>query len=410
MLIDPRLYHYFYLYNILILPFLARTAKIITCASLDYVKHSDLRKYYQTKPDKFRQILFGVNLEQFVTYHDNLNKQRKNKVILFVGGLDKAHYFKGLEILLKALAQIIKKSELNSTILKIVGRGDLLDYYKNYAIKLGAEKNIKFYENVDNSKLVDFYNYSDCLVLPSINKSEAFGLVLLEAMACSTPLVASNLPGVRSVYKNGREGLLAKPGDANDLANKITAILRDRKLAERMGQSAKASADRHLNSQNNYLKEYADSILKTPNGFIKRNLLSRIFYFKKTVFNSFMILRYFICGITAAGANIFLLYIFTDTFGIWYLYSSVLAFFLALIISFVLQKFVVFRDTETHKVHRQFSKFFVVAVLGVITNTVLVFVCTYIIGIWYIISQIIAGFFVMIQNFILYKFFIFNKQ
>ena len=123
-----------------------------------------------------------------------------------------------------------------------------------------------------------------------------------------------------------------------------------------------------------------------------------------------MILRYFICGITAAGANILSLYIFTDTFGIWYLYSSVLAFFLALIISFVLQKFVVFRDTETHKVHRQFSKFFVVAVLGVITNTVLVFVCTDIIGIWYIISQIIAGFFVMIQNFILYKFFIFNKQ
>ena len=225
----------FYLYNILFLPLLARAAKIITCASLDYVKHSDLGKYYKAKPNKFRQILFGVNLEQFVTYHDNKNKQRENKVILFVGGLDKAHYFKGLEYLLKALNIILKKPELSSTVLKVVGSGDLLPYYKDCVRDLGLEKNVKFYVNVDNSKLVDFYNYSDCLVLPSINKAEAFGLVLLEAMACSTPVVASNLPGVRSVLKNGREGLLVRPGDVNDLANKIKAILSDKKLAERMG-------------------------------------------------------------------------------------------------------------------------------------------------------------------------------
>ncbi len=229
----------FYLYNILFLPLLARAAKIITCASLDYVKHSDLGKYYKAKPNKFRQILFGVNLEQFVTYHDNKNKERENKVILFVGGLDKAHYFKGLEYLLKALVIIIKKPELSPTVLKVVGSGDLLPYYKKSALDLGVEKNVKFYVNVDNSKLVDFYNYSDCLVLPSINKAEAFGLVLLEAMACSTPVVASNLPGVRSVLKNGREGLLVRPGDVNDLANKIKAILSDKKLAEKMGQAGR---------------------------------------------------------------------------------------------------------------------------------------------------------------------------
>jgi len=225
----------FSLYNILVLPLLAGAAKLITCASFDYIKYSDLGKYYIARPDKFRQILFGVNLEQFVTYHDNKNKQRKNKIILFVGGLDKAHYFKGLENLLKALAIIIKDKKLNSVILKIVGRGDLLAYYKNCALNLGLGENIRFYDHVDNSKLVDFYNYSDCLVLPSINKAEAFGLVLLEAMACSTSVVASNLPGVRSVFKNGREGLIVKPGDANDLANKIKAILSDKKMAESMG-------------------------------------------------------------------------------------------------------------------------------------------------------------------------------
>jgi len=229
----------FYLYNILILPLIARLAKIITCASLDYIKHSDLGKYYKAKPDKFRKIFFGVNLEQFVTYHDNVNKKRPNKIILFVGGVDKAHYFKGLEILLKAMVIIIGKPKLNSSLLKIVGRGNLLPYYKNFARSLGLGENVRFYENVDNSKLVDFYNYSDCLVLPSINTGEAFGLVLLEAMACSTPVVASNLPGVRSVFKNGREGLLVRPGDINGLANKITTILCDKKLAERMGRAGR---------------------------------------------------------------------------------------------------------------------------------------------------------------------------
>jgi len=137
--------------------------------------------------------------------------------------------------LLKALAIIIKEPKLNATVLKVVGRGNLLAYYKNCARNLGLENNVKFYENVDNSKLVDFYNYSDCLVLPSINKAEAFGLVLLEAMACSTPVIASNLPGVRSVFKSGKQGLLVRPNDVIDLANKIKAILSDKKLAEAMG-------------------------------------------------------------------------------------------------------------------------------------------------------------------------------
>lgn len=232
----------FYLYNILVLPFLARAAKIITCASFDYIKQSDLKEYYQTKPDKFRQILFGVNFDQFVTYHNNINKEkeRAGKVILFVGGLDKAHYFKGLENLLKALAIIIKNPELNLTVLKIVGAGDLLSYYKDCAFKLGLKNNVEFHNKVDNGKLVDFYNYSDCLVLPSINKAEAFGLVLLEAMACSRPVIASNLPGVRNVFKNGRQGLLVKPGDVDDLADKIKIILHDKKLARTMGLAGRA--------------------------------------------------------------------------------------------------------------------------------------------------------------------------
>ena len=229
----------FYLYKILLLPLLVRSSKIITCASLDYIKHSDLKKYYRRHPEKFRQISFGVNQEQFITYHDDLNDKRSHPIVLFVGGLDKAHYFKGLEYLISAMAEIVKIKKLNSTVLNVVGCGDMLNYYKNCAAALGLEKSVIFYGKVGNNNLVDFYNYCDCLVLPSINQNEAFGLVLLEAMSCSKPVITSNLPGVRGVFKNGKQGLLANPGDVNDLVKKITTVLKDKKLAEGMGKAGR---------------------------------------------------------------------------------------------------------------------------------------------------------------------------
>ncbi|MDP2708446.1 MAG: glycosyltransferase family 4 protein [bacterium] len=230
----------FYWYNLLILPLLVRAADIITCASLDYVKHSDLKKYYIARPEKFRQILFGVNLEQFVTYRDNLNDQRDHGVLLFVGGLDRAHYFKGLENLLRALAILKRDKKYSETALNVVGSGGELDYYENLSGELKLAKAVTFNDKVDNVKLVDFYNYCDCVVLPSVNQGEAFGLVLLEAMACSRPVITSNLPGVRGVFKNGKQGLLVHPGDVNDLAEKLKIILGDKKRARAMGEAGRA--------------------------------------------------------------------------------------------------------------------------------------------------------------------------
>ena len=228
----------FKLYKLFVLPILLRQAKIITCASLDYVKHSALADYYKNHKEKFRQIFFGVDLEQFVIYHDHKNKERKHKIILFVGGLDQAHYFKGLENLLKAV-KIIKYELRDDVLLNIIGEGDLKPYYKNLAKQLKIAEQVCFTENVDNNKLVNYYNYCDVVVLPSINKGEAFGLVLLEAMACAKPVIASNLPGVRGVFKKGKHGLLAQPDNVDDLANKVKAILSDKNLARKMGQAGK---------------------------------------------------------------------------------------------------------------------------------------------------------------------------
>ncbi len=228
----------FNLYRIFLLPMLVRAAKIITCASLDYVKHSNLGNYCRIHPKKFRQVSFGVDLNRFITLK-RLKADNDSKTILFVGALDVAHYFKGLTNLLLAFEEIRDDENYKNCRLAIVGEGNRKKSYQNFAETLKLDNAVTFYKGIDDKKLVELYNQSDLVVLPSINRGEAFGLVLLEAMACAKPVIASNLPGVRSVFKNGREGLLVKPNNVKDLTNKLKVILADEKKAREMGEAGR---------------------------------------------------------------------------------------------------------------------------------------------------------------------------
>ena len=142
-----------------------------------------------------------------------------HRKILFVGALDKAHYFKGVDVLLKAMRDLEYK-------LMIVGDGDLRSYYEAKAKNLGIDDGVVFTGRVSNEELSRYYQSADVFVLPSIDKSEAYGMTLLEAMAHGLPVVASNLPGVRSLVGEDR-GLLVEPGDSSDLARVLTEILID---------------------------------------------------------------------------------------------------------------------------------------------------------------------------------------
>lgn len=229
----------FSLYRLFFLPIILRLSDEITCASLDYIKHSSVGGYYLKHRDKFSQVPFGVDLKQFYPAEQ---KSEPSYNILFVGGLDRAHYFKGVDKLIEAYSQVYQK--IPQAYLTILGQGDLEVVYKHLAKEKKLEDKINFVDNADNDSLVKCYQSSDLLVLPSINQNEAFGLVLLEAMACGKPVVASNLPGVRSVFKNGKQGLTVRPGDSLDLAEKILMILEDQKNKNRMGEMARRLAEK----------------------------------------------------------------------------------------------------------------------------------------------------------------------
>jgi len=222
----------FWFYSFFFLPVIARLAVMITCASLDYIKHSQLGAFYVNHRASFIEVPFGVDAEMFYP-----GEKDRQPIILFVGALDKQHYFKGIEKLIEAFSMIASKNNLAKLVL--IGKGNLENYYYKLAVKKKIVNQLQIINSASDQDLANWYRLASVLVLPSINQSEAFGLVLLEAMSCATPVIASNLPGVRNVFKNKEHGFLIKPGDAEALAQKLDYLLNNPELARKMGDAAR---------------------------------------------------------------------------------------------------------------------------------------------------------------------------
>ncbi len=212
-----------------------KAAKKIAVTSFDYAKSSFVRQYYEAHEDKFFEIPNGVDSRHFVPGQkdpDILEKYdlQGKKVILFVGGLDRAHYFKGVEFLLYAFRRVADRAKL-----MIIGRGDMLEYYRQMAYDFKISDRVVFCNNVSTALLPSYYRTSDVVVLPSINASEAFGMVLIEAMACGKPVIASNMPGIRTVVEHERNGLLVEPKNSDNLSQALLEILSNEAIARSMG-------------------------------------------------------------------------------------------------------------------------------------------------------------------------------
>jgi glycosyltransferase involved in cell wall biosynthesis len=213
---------------------LAKADKIIV-SSLDYAKNSNIKEILEKNPEKFFEIPFGVDTEKFAPAEPSADLMKKigpllGRTILFVGGLDRAHYFKGLEVLIKAKAEVA-----NAKIL-VVGDGDLRPHYEKMVEELNLKDQVIFAGSVTGENLSDYYNLADVVALPSLDQSEAFGIVLIEAAACGKPIIASNLPGVRSVVQYGVNGFTFPPGNAKELATKLNYFLDNPDAAKDFGK------------------------------------------------------------------------------------------------------------------------------------------------------------------------------
>jgi rhamnosyl/mannosyltransferase len=138
--------------------------------------------------------------------------------VLFVGRLN---YYKGVEYLLDAMAMIEE-----SVNLRIVGDGALRSDLEQRARSLGIDDRVRFLGQVDDETLHACYEAASLFVLPSIEPSEAFGIVQLEAMAHGLPVINTDLPtGVPWVSPDGKTGITVPPRNARALADAIDELL-----------------------------------------------------------------------------------------------------------------------------------------------------------------------------------------
>ncbi len=224
-----------------VLPKILNRADKIIVTSLDYTRSSNLKERLSLEPDKFVEIPCGVNHLLYKPRFKDKDIIKKydlqgKKVILFVGALDKAHYFKGLNILIQAVKKIKDRDDFR---VLIVGKGELEETYKSLVDSSGLSKKIIFVGYISDNLLPKFYNTADMFVLPSIDKSEAFGIVSLEAMSSGVPVIASDLAGVRSVVDKKKTGLLVKPGNVDNLTDMINYLLKHPRIAKEYGKSGR---------------------------------------------------------------------------------------------------------------------------------------------------------------------------
>ena len=138
-----------------------------------------------------------------------------------------------MRYLVSAMPKILEA--LPDSKLVICGEGEEKPSIESQIKGLGLEGSITFYGTVNLDTLAMLYATSSVFVLPSINRLEAFGIVQLEAMACYTPVVASDIPGVNSVMDIGKSGLLTPIQNPDAIASAVIKILKDPELLKSMG-------------------------------------------------------------------------------------------------------------------------------------------------------------------------------
>lgn len=151
-------------------------------------------------------------------------------------GVGRQSYYKGFDVLLRALAQAPEAS------LVLVGAGECAGSLHALAAELGLGSRVRFAGNIDDAALAAAYAQADAFCLPSTDRAESFGIVLLEAMRAGLPVIASDIPGSGVGFVVGKKestGLLVPPNDPAALVAAIRRLAADTDLRGRLGAAGR---------------------------------------------------------------------------------------------------------------------------------------------------------------------------
>ena len=220
------------------------------------LERDDMRQYYGANPAKIAVVPPGVDLQRFhpipkAEARARLGVPADHRMILFVGRLQP---IKGVDTLICAAALTLKRQpELrNKVCVAVIGGGPDSDStqeqgelarLKQLREELGIGDLVTFLGSKDQDTLVDYYCAAAMVVVPS--HYESFGMVVLEAMACGTPVIASDVGGLSFSVADGFNGYLVPNKDPEALAYRLSLLLKYDGLRQQLGEQARHWAERY---------------------------------------------------------------------------------------------------------------------------------------------------------------------
>lgn len=210
----------------------------------NYMKN-EIQRLFGLPFDKINVIPNGINLSNFTGIERDYDFRRQyamdnEKIILYVGRLV---YEKGVQHLIAAMPKIL--SNYHDAKLIIAGRGGMMDELRAEASNLGLNDKIYFTGYLNSKQVQKMYKCADVAVFPSTY--EPFGIVALEAMLAGVPTVVSDVGGLDEIVTHGVDGMKSYAGNANSIADSVTALLYDHQLATNVSKKAKQKVKDQFN-------------------------------------------------------------------------------------------------------------------------------------------------------------------
>ncbi|PKQ29205.1 MAG: hypothetical protein CVT60_06580 [Actinobacteria bacterium HGW-Actinobacteria-10] len=205
---------------------------LIIASSPNLVEHSPV---LSTRAEKCRVVPFGIDVARFDATPRTLERAtalrafHSRPVVLFVGRLV---YYKGVDVLLKAAEHV-------DVDVVLIGAGPLEAPLREWVAAHGMAERVKFLPPQPDAELVAWYRAADIFCLPSVARSEAFGLVQIEAQASGTPVISTDLTtGVPFANLDGVTGLTVPVGDVPALQDALARLVADDDLRSRLAAGA----------------------------------------------------------------------------------------------------------------------------------------------------------------------------
>ncbi len=208
-------------------------ANKILVSSLDYANNSDLID--MNLNNKLIELPNGVDVNLFKPNDTKVN----SNIVLFVGGLDTAHWFKGVDVLIEAFSRV----EIENKKLVIVGDGNLRPQLEAEIEALALADTVILCGAIPHNKVVEKYTQSAIFVLPCVlskdGDRDGIPNVILEAMAMGLPVVSTQHSGIPEVVTDVEIGYLVSPEDVTNLAKSLAKLLDDTAMREQLGQNGR---------------------------------------------------------------------------------------------------------------------------------------------------------------------------